>query len=105
MLDPLFVAPEPASSAPTTAGDYRLQDTSPAINMGDNAADLDGTGPLTATIRTITQDLDGNPRFVRVFVDLGAYENQTFACPAGGVLVCGSRCQRVCKPAHPGRMP
>ena len=84
--DPLFVAPEPASSAPTTAGDYRLQDASPAINMGDNAADLGGTGPLTATIQTITQDLDSNPRFVRVFVDLGAYENQTFLCPAGGIL-------------------
>jgi hypothetical protein len=85
-VDPLFVAPEPASSAPTTAGDYRLQDASPAINKGDNAADLDGTGPLTATISSLTSDLDGNPRFVRVFVDLGAYENQTFLCPAGGIL-------------------
>jgi len=84
--DPLFAAPEPAANAPTTVGDYRLQDSSPAINMGDNAADLDGTGPLTATIQTITQDLDSNPRFVSVFVDMGAYENQTFPCPAGGVL-------------------
>ncbi len=84
--DPLFVAPEPASSAPTTAGDYRLQDASPAINAGDNAADLDGAGPLTATIRSITQDLGANPRFVRVIVDLGAHENQAFPCPAGGIL-------------------
>ncbi len=85
--DPLFVAPEPASSAPTTAGNYRLQDASPAINMGDNAADLDNPSGLgTATISSIFSDLDGNPRFVRVFVDLGAYENQTFLCPAGGVL-------------------
>jgi hypothetical protein len=84
--DPLFVAPEPASSAPTMAGDYRLQYASPAINAGDNAADLDGSGPLTTTIRSIPQDLDGNPRFVRVFIDLGAYENQTLHCPAGGVL-------------------
>jgi uncharacterized repeat protein (TIGR01451 family) len=85
--DPLFVAPEPASSAPTTAGDYRLLDTSPVINMGDNAADLDNPSGLgTATISSIFSDLDGNPRFVRVFVDLGAYENQTFSCPVGGIL-------------------
>jgi len=84
--DPLFVAPEPASSAPTTAGDYRLQDTSPAINMGDNTADLDGAGPGTATIGSFHTDLGGNPRFVRLLVDLGAYENQTFPCPAGGVM-------------------
>lgn len=84
--DPLFVDPQPASGAPTTAGDYRLQDNSPAINMGDNAADLDGSGPLTATISSILVDLNGHPRFVRVFVDLGAYENQAFPCPAGGVL-------------------
>jgi len=84
--DPLFVTPEPASSAPTTAGDYRLQDASPALNAGDNAADLDGAGALTTTIRSITQDLGGNPRFVRVGVDLGAYENQTFPCPVGGIM-------------------
>ncbi len=84
--DPLFVAPEPPSSAPTTAGDYRLQDASPAINMGDNAADLDGSGLGTATISTIHTDLGSNPRFVRLLVDLGAYENQTFPCPAGGVM-------------------
>ncbi len=77
--DPLFVAP--------TAGNYRLQEASPAINMGDNAADLDNPSGLgTDTISSIFSDLDGNPRFVHVFVDLGAYENQTFHCPAGGVL-------------------
>jgi hypothetical protein len=62
----------------------RLQDTSPAINAGNNAALPPG----------LLTDLDGNPRFVGVFVDMGAYENQTFLCPAGGVLVRRSRCHR-----------
>ncbi|MBK9124769.1 MAG: hypothetical protein IPM16_16835 [Chloroflexi bacterium] len=34
-VDPLFVAPELAASAPTTAGDYRLLAGSPAIDAGD----------------------------------------------------------------------
>ncbi|MBN1921452.1 MAG: DUF11 domain-containing protein, partial [Anaerolineae bacterium] len=84
--DPLFVAPEPASSAPTTAGDYRLQIASPAANAGDNAADLDGSGPFTTTISALPFDLDGNPRLVQMAVDLGAYENQSFPCPASGVV-------------------
>jgi len=66
--DPLFVD--------AANGDLHLQDTSPAINAGNNAA-------LPPDVLT---DLDGNPRFVRVFVDIGAYENQTFPCPVGGVL-------------------
>jgi uncharacterized repeat protein (TIGR01451 family) len=66
--DPLFVD--------ALNGDLRLQDSSPVINAGDNDALPPG----------ILTDLDGNPRFVRVFVDMGAYENQTFPCPAGGVL-------------------
>ncbi len=85
-IDPLFIAPEPASSAPTTQGDYRLQNASLAINAGDNAADLDGNGPLTMTISDISPDLDGNPRIVLAVIDLGSYENQAFPCPTGGVV-------------------
>jgi predicted outer membrane repeat protein len=66
--DPLFVD--------AANGNLRLQDSSPAINAGNNAALPPG----------VLTDLDGNPRFVRVVVDLGAYENQTLQCPAGGVL-------------------
>jgi VCBS repeat-containing protein len=66
--DPLFVD--------AANGNLRLQDTSPAINTGDNAALPPG----------ILTDLDGKPRFVRLVVDMGAYENQSFPCPAGGVL-------------------
>ncbi len=85
---PLFSAPAAASSAPTTTGDYTLQAGSPAANLGDNAADLDGSGPLTDTIGSRPVDLSGNPRLAFTTIDLGAYELQTFsvACPAGGAL-------------------
>ncbi len=63
--DPLFVNPIPASSAPTTAGDYHLQLCSPAINKGDNSAVSAPTDP------------DGNPRIFDSIVDIGAYEYQT----------------------------
>lgn len=58
--DPLFADP--------VAGNYRLQDGSPAINAGDNAS-YPGTAPTT--------DLDGNPRIFNSIIDMGAYENQT----------------------------
>jgi hypothetical protein len=64
--DPAFAAPEPASSAPTTAGDYRLLPGSAAINAGDNAFTSEAT------------DLDGNPRLVDGIIDLGAYEAPAF---------------------------
>jgi hypothetical protein len=78
-VDPQFVDPD--------AGDFTLQNTSPAIDAGDNLA-----LPLT-----VTEDLSGLPRYVDhplvadtglwlppVFefgpIDLGAYEYQ-YACP------------------------
>jgi hypothetical protein len=69
--DPLFIDPEPAANAPTTAGNYRLQPGSPAINAGSNSYYSSGTPDL----QSITTDLDGNPRFVGT-VDMGAYEKQ-----------------------------
>jgi len=77
--DPLFVAPEAASSAPTTAGDYRLLPGSPVIDQGNNTADLDGSAGGD-TISDIATDLDGTPRIAdgnadaTATVDLGAYE-------------------------------
>ena len=55
-IDPLFVDP--------VAGDYHLQEVSPAVDTGDNNAP-----ELPAT------DKDGNPR-ISGTVDLGAYEVQ-----------------------------
>lgn len=53
--DPLFVN--------AAAGNYRLQDASPAINVGFVTSSMTGT------------DLDGNARVVGSTVDLGAYES------------------------------
>ena len=66
--DPLFVDPISADEAPTTDGDYRLSEGSPAIDAGTNDA------------VTVDTDLDGNPRIVdgtgdgNAIVDIGAYE-------------------------------
>jgi len=64
-VDPLFVAPVDPASAPTTAGDLRLQPGSPAMNTGNSALVPAG----------VTTDLSGSPRFVGA-VDMGAYEAQ-----------------------------
>ena len=61
--DPDFVTAVDPSSAPSTSGDLHLQDGSPAIDQGDNAA-----------VSGVTTDLDGNPRIHDGTVDLGAYE-------------------------------
>lgn len=54
-------------------GNYRLSQTSPANNMGDNAAYPSAVGLL---------DLDGNPRIYNGgIIDLGAYEYQGVAIP------------------------
>ncbi|MDO9085044.1 MAG: choice-of-anchor Q domain-containing protein [Anaerolineaceae bacterium] len=66
--NPGFVNPLPREEAPTTAGDYHL--TTSSIPQILNA------GNKNYLPRTITTDLDGNPRFVGV-VDLGPYELQT----------------------------
>lgn len=77
--NPLFQQ-MPAVS-PFTAGNLRLQATSPVINKGSNIADLDGTGTGTATIADIANDLDGNARIQLGTVDMGAYES---SCQAQG---------------------
>ncbi|HVU23845.1 MAG TPA: FG-GAP-like repeat-containing protein, partial [Opitutus sp.] len=62
-FDPVFYATVDAAVAPSTGGDYRLRDTSPAIDAGDNAV-----------VAGYTLDLAGQPRVVTT-VDLGAYES------------------------------
>jgi hypothetical protein len=69
--DPLFVSPEAYTSAPSTAGNYRLQAGSPAIDAGSDSFYNSGTPDLSG----ITTDLDGHPRFNGT-VDMGAYELQ-----------------------------
>ncbi|TZF84593.1 T9SS type A sorting domain-containing protein [Pedobacter sp. BS3] len=66
-VDPKFTSlPAYSSTAPVTTGDYTLQNTSQAINAGDNNA-----------ISGYTTDLLGSPRVYNdVTVDMGAYEYQ-----------------------------
>ncbi len=62
--DPLFEEPIDPFLAPTSAGNLRLEDCSPAIDAGDDRA---ASGPL---------DLAGAPRIQGRGVDLGAYESR-----------------------------
>lgn len=67
---PLLINPRPPSEAPTTAGDYHLQDTSPCIDEGSNAH-----VPIM-----LTEDMDGDDRIMDgdrdtiPVVDMGADE-------------------------------
>jgi hypothetical protein len=65
--DNLFINPLSAAEAPTSAGDYRLKDKSPALDIGlSNAPGLSG----------IATDLAGNSRIAACAVDLGAFERE-----------------------------
>ncbi len=78
--DTIFVAPELASAAPITTGDYTLSASSPAIDAASNTAATNAS--IGAT------DLAGNPRFAddagvadtgegtAPIIDMGAYELQ-----------------------------
>jgi hypothetical protein len=95
--DPQFVAPVAASAAPTTTGDYRLRQGSPAIDAGNNLS------------VTVTTDLEGNPRIVDgdgdggAVVDMGAYEAPYADVPCdgtvGGVTVGWRRAELLRGPA------
>ena len=60
--DPLFVTPVDPNNAPTTEGNLRLQQGSPAIDAGDNR------------YVTVPTDPDGNACILGPAVDMGAYE-------------------------------
>jgi hypothetical protein len=60
-VDPLFVLESSPGTAPSTGGDLRLLDSSPARNAGDDSAN------------STTEDIAGNPR-KQGLIDLGAYE-------------------------------
>ena len=82
--DPRFLDPRPPSAAPTSAGDYRLWFTSPAIDAAD----------ASLLSSDVDHDLDGNPRFVDkrsaggafpdgLDLDLGPFEAQVPASEPG----------------------
>lgn len=64
--DPKFVAPVIPDGTPNASGNYRLQQNSPAINAGNNAA----------VPESVSIDMCNEPRIVRGVIDLGACEHQ-----------------------------
>ena len=75
--NPQFVAAELPVVAPTAAGSYRILSSSNLIDGGNDGVDLDGNGPLTATVASLATDLDGSARISGIAVDIGAYEYDT----------------------------
>ena len=73
--NPSFVITPSYNSAPTTSGNLRLNNGSPAIDEGDNLAILP-TG--------VTNDLDGDSRFDCI-VDMGAYEKGSESTSANAI--------------------
>ena len=72
-IDPMFVQEGTGfSSSGSTAGNFRLQALSPAIDAGNN------------DVLTVLVDLDNNPRISGSAVDIGPYEYQF---TAGGIAV------------------
>lgn len=69
--DPMFVATIDPSTAPTTTGNLRLQENSPAIDKGDNSFITSIQTDLDGEARIVDGNLDGTPT-----VDMGAYEYQ-----------------------------
>ncbi|MDR0540771.1 MAG: right-handed parallel beta-helix repeat-containing protein, partial [Dysgonamonadaceae bacterium] len=64
--DPLFVSPLAVGDAPTTSGDFHLQNLSPAVDKG-----------ATSDYNGLSVDLDGQARIIQTKIDLGAYEVQS----------------------------
>lgn len=60
--NPLFLNPVNPTISPTTSGDLRLRNGSPAFDLGNNTAN------------TTSLDLAGNTRIQNTTIDLGAYE-------------------------------
>ncbi|MCP3973253.1 MAG: hypothetical protein GY720_02030, partial [bacterium] len=67
--DPLFVIEADPATAPTVLGDFRPMVASPALEVGDNAANTEATD-LLGNPRIIDEDANGTAT-----IDLGAYEN------------------------------
>lgn len=78
-VNPMFVLQPDWNTAPTTAGNLRLQMCSPAIDAGDDAANT------TLLDRdALNRKHDANPG--GVLIDLGAYEFQSVYCPSCGIF-------------------
>jgi hypothetical protein len=71
--DPLFTTlVQAASGSPKIGGDYRLSDSSPAIDTGDST-EYDSA---FASLSIVNTDLAGSTRKQGAAIDMGAYEKQ-----------------------------
>ncbi|MBK7871851.1 MAG: hypothetical protein IPJ74_14810 [Saprospiraceae bacterium] len=88
-MNPLFVNQPAFASAPTATGDLRLQEMSPAIDMGNNAAVPADSKDVDEDNNTAeaTPDLDLNERIFNSTVDIGAFE---LGCPANAGNIANS---------------
>lgn len=75
-MDPLFVSPLPASSAPTIGGNYQIMELSPAISAADTNAYKTAMGLFGNTNWSEQKDMAGQARLVYNDLDLGAFEMQ-----------------------------
>lgn len=73
--NPLFVSQPAFSSAPTTAGNFRLTSCSPAINAGNPSSQTVSSGPYNSVALPAT-DLASSARLFDSRVDMGAFEFQ-----------------------------
>ncbi|TVR77808.1 MAG: hypothetical protein EA409_11370, partial [Saprospirales bacterium] len=71
-IDPLFIEEIDLNNLPTTSGDWRLQECSPAIDAGDNSA-LTAADSLDLAGEPRVRNATGGPSAI---VDIGAYEFQ-----------------------------
>ena len=96
IINPQFVNPVDASSAPTVDGDYTLIASSPLINKGNNnflsykINYMGQRGERLEYLCNIDKDLNNNPRiYNNGAVDIGAYEYQgdavTVLIPVTGI--------------------
>ena len=95
--DPLFMSPINVANAPTTAGDFQLQSSSPAIDAGSSAL----------YTSSINNDLAGNARINGSAIDMGAYESNFIPLSltvngngSGSVTASGINCPGDCSEAY-----
>ena len=74
----VFIRAISHTAAPTIAGNYRLREGSPALNVGSNTF---YSSEQTPNLSHINTDLDGNPRVVGGVIDMGAFEGATPVTP------------------------
>jgi predicted outer membrane repeat protein len=91
-VNPLFVLPVDASTAPNEGGDFSLQNTSPVIDKGNAALYSTGASPDLSQIRG---DYSNNLRIAGLSIDMGAYESGAPSLPVTLISFGGKRTENT----------